>query len=112
LTSVDPNRSRVIEQFMIIIDGKNKNKLKNPEPPDSGGDFTEVSPRKIIDFELGRKTLGKAGSERAQTSARLAECSRSPGRLHDDWLELLLTIGMFFALFLGLYAGLVEVWRF
>ena len=29
-----------------------------------------------------------------------------------NWLELLLTIGMFFALFLGLYAGLVEVWRF
>jgi hypothetical protein len=97
---------------MTIIDGKNKNKIKNPEPPDSGGDFTEVSPRKIIDFELGIKTLGKAGSERAQTSARLAECSRSSGRLHDDWLELLLTIGMFFALFLGLYAGLVEVWRF
>jgi hypothetical protein len=97
---------------MIIIDEKNKNKLKNPEPPDSRGDFTEVLPRKIVDFELGRKTLGKAGSEKAQTSARLAECSRSAGRLHDDWLEFLLTIGMFFALFLGLYAGLVEVWRF
>jgi hypothetical protein len=97
---------------MIIIDGKNKNKLKNPEPPDSGGDFTEVSPRKIIDFELGRKSLEKAGSEKAQTSARLAECSRSPGRPRDDWLEFLLTMGMFFAVFLGLYAGLVEVWRF
>ena len=97
---------------MTIIDGKNKNKLKNPEPPGSGGDFTEVSPRKIIDFELGRKNLEKAGSEKAQTSARLAECSRSPGRLQDDWLEFLLTMGMFFAVFLGLCAGLVEVWRF
>jgi hypothetical protein len=97
---------------MTIIDGKNKNKLKNPEPPGSGGNFTEVSPRKIIDFELGRKNLEKAGSEKAQTSARLAECSRSPGRLQDDWLEFLLTMGMFFAVFLGLYAGLVEVWRF
>lgn len=83
---------------MTIIGEKNKNKVKNPEPPDSG-DFTEVPPWKIIDFELGRKTLGKAGSEKAQTSARLAECSRSADRLHDDWLEFLLTIGMFFALF-------------
>ena len=66
----------------------------------------------IIDFELDRKTLGKAGSGKAQTSARLVECSRSVDRLRDDWLEFLLTIGMFFALFLGLYAGLVEVWRF
>jgi hypothetical protein len=97
---------------MTIIDEKNKHKVKNPEPPNSGGGFTEVSPQKIIDFELGRKTLEKAGAEKAQTSARLAECSRSAGRLHDDWLEFLLTIGMFFALLLGLYAGLVEVWRF
>jgi hypothetical protein len=97
---------------MIIIDEKIKEKVKDPEPPDSGRDFTEVSPRKIIDFESGRKTLEKAGSEKAETSASLAECSRSSGRLHDDWLELLLMIGMFFALFLGLYAGLIEVWRF
>jgi hypothetical protein len=37
---------------MTIIDEKNKEKVKNPEPPDSGEDFTEVLPRKIIDFEL------------------------------------------------------------
>jgi hypothetical protein len=97
---------------MTIIDEKDKGKVKNPEPPDSGEDFTEALPRKIIDFELGRKTLGKAGSEQAWTSARLAQCSRLPTRLPDDWLEFLLTIEMFFALFLGLYAGLVEVWRF
>ena len=97
---------------MTIIDGKNKDEVKNAERPDSGAKVTEVSPRKIIDFELGRKTLGKAGWEQAQTSARLAQCGRLPTRLHDDWLEFLLTIGMFFALFLGLYAGLAEVWRF
>ena len=33
-------------------------------------------------------------------------------RLPDDWLELSLTMAIFFALVLGLYVGLIDSWRF
>jgi hypothetical protein len=95
---------------MVIIEERNRNKLGNPERPDSGKGTDEMPPQKIIDFESGRKTLEKAWLEKEQIRARLVE--RSPGKLADDWLEFSLTIAMFFALLLGFYVGLIGSFRF
>jgi hypothetical protein len=96
---------------MVIIEERNRNKLGNPERPDSGKGTDEM-PQKIVDFELGRKTLENAWLEKEQIRARLVERCRLPGRLPDDWLEFSLTIAMFFALLLGFYVGLIGSFRF
>ena len=95
---------------MVIIKEKSKNKLGNRERRRVREIFKEVS-TPIIDFELGRKALEKGALEEEQSRARLRERIRLPGGLPDQWLELVLTMAMFFALLLGLYVGLIDSWR-
>ena len=97
---------------MVIIKETTKDKLGNRERQGAREVFKEVSTPKIIDFELGRKALEKGALEEEQSRARLMERIRLPGRLSGDWLEFSLTTGMFFALLLGLYVGLIDSWRF
>ena len=97
---------------MAIIKETNQNRLGSREQRRGREVFKEVSTPKIIDFELGRKALEKGALEEEQSRARLMERIRLPGRLSGDWLEFSLTTGMFFALLLGLYVGLIDSWRF
>jgi hypothetical protein len=97
---------------MVIIEETNRNKLGNPERPDSREGPDEVPFQKIIDFKSGRKALEKASSEKEQIRAKLTERSRLPGRLPNDWPEFLVTITLFFAFLLDLYVGLTWSFRF
>jgi hypothetical protein len=65
----------------------------------------------VIDFEAGRKALGRDRLKEEQNHPRLVVRIRLP-RLSGDLLEFALTMAIFFGLLLGLYVGLIGSWRF
>jgi hypothetical protein len=90
----------------------NRNKLSNLERRTLRDVSDEGSTKTIINFESGRKALEKAWLAEQQSRAMLVEHRPSQRRLLEDWLEFLLMIALFFALLVGLYAGLIGSWGF
>ena len=90
---------------MVIIEEKDKSQRGEREHWMAPGASNAVLTPKVINFEQGRKALEKGALEEEQNRVRLIKSI--PVGLPYDWLELLLTMAMLFALLLGLYVGLI-----
>jgi hypothetical protein len=90
---------------MVIIGGTDKSKREEQERWMAPEAYKAFLTPKIINFEQGRKALEKGALEEEQNRVRLIKSI--PVGLPYDWLELLLTMAMLFALLLGLYVGLI-----
>ena len=90
---------------MAIIEEINKNELRESSRWSSQeGSSGEPTPT-IINFESARNALGPAELEEAHSRAALAEYSRLQKSLSEDWLELLITMALLFAVLSALYIG-------
>ena len=92
---------------MVIIEGTDKSKRGERERWMAPEVSKAVLTPKIINFEQCRKALEKGALEEEQNRVRSTKSIRLPGGLPYDWLELLLTMAMLFALLMGLYTGLI-----
>lgn len=69
--------------------------------------LSEDANRRIINFESARKALERAEVKEPQSPAALVDYNGLENSGSEDWLELLLTMALFFAALLGLYLGLL-----
>jgi hypothetical protein len=105
LATCMPPGSAGKREFMVIIEQTDKSKRGERERLIGSAALEGVLNQKIINFEQGRRALEKGVEE--QNHRRLIKGIRFPGGRPYDWLELLLTMAMLFALLLGLYVGLI-----